>query len=63
MTCAACGRSIDEDDVRTGTNFGSWSETGYDFEACRFCAPSHDDREAAQDDHDNRRIDAYRDGL
>lgn len=60
--CPTCGRRIHEDDVRTGTNFGSWSEPGYDFEGCIHCCPTSDDREAAYDAHVDRMIDEYREG-
>lgn len=60
MKCEHCRRVITEADVRERWEPGDRDQPPYVESACRFCAPSEDDRERARDAAWDRRIDEAR---
>lgn len=53
--CPNCQRRGEESGARTGSTRTTWGEPGYDFDACKVCAPDGDDIQRAKDHADERR--------
>lgn len=56
-TCDNCGREGVPSDARMASQPTTWSEPGYDFEACRRCCPDARDLEHARDRWVDRQLD------